>query len=129
MEESLFDSIKHINEHGQEYWTARELMTALEYKQWRRFENIIYRAQDACLSSGNNIHNHFADTGKMVNIGSGAQRKLPDYHLSRYACYFIAMNGDPRKKELFDSNEKDRKISVFFIVIPNQNALLSPILI
>lgn len=98
MEESLFDSIKHINEYGQEYWTARELMTALEYKQWRRFENIIYRAQDACLSSGNNIHNHFAEAGKMVNIGSGAQRKLPDYHLSRYACYLIAMNGDPRKR-------------------------------
>ena len=96
--ESIFESIKHVNEYGVEFWYARELQTALEYKQWRRFENIINKAKDACQNSGNDVSDHFANVGKMVDIGSGATRTLEDYELSRYACYLIVQNGDSRKK-------------------------------
>lgn len=100
MEESLFDSIRHVNEYGQEYWTARELMSVLEYKQWRQFSDAIERAKVACSISGNDAYEHFAEVRKMINLPKGAHRAIPDYHLSRYACYLIAMNGDPRKKAI-----------------------------
>lgn len=96
--EALFESIKHVNEYGVEFWYARELQIALEYKQWRRFGNIIDKAKEACQNSGNDISDHFANVGKMVDIGSGATRTLEDYELSRYACYLIVQNGDSRKK-------------------------------
>ena len=96
--ESLFESIRHVNEYGEEFWYARELQIALEYKQWRRFCNVIDKAKEACIGSGNIISDHFADVGKMVNIGSGAERELEDMELSRYACYLIVQNGDSRKK-------------------------------
>ena len=98
--ESLFESIKHVNEYGQEYWTARELMPVLEYKQWRRFSETIDKAKNACEASDNNISDHFAGVGKMITVGKGGQREVEDYHLSRYACYLIAMNGDPRKQAI-----------------------------
>lgn len=97
-DESAFESIKHINEYGQEYWLARELQKVLEYEQWRRFDDVISKAKTACNEAGMVISDHFADVGKMVGIGSGAQREVDDYALSRYACYLIAMNGDPRKQ-------------------------------
>ena len=96
--EATFENIKHTNEYGQEFWYARELQQALEYSQWRRFEETIERAKTACLQSENSIEDHFANVGKMVSIGSGAQRKIDDIMLSRYACYLIVMNGDPRKQ-------------------------------
>lgn len=96
--EQTFESIKHINEYGEEYWLARELQPVLEYAQWRRFSDAIERAKLACQNSGFAIENHFADIGKMVDIGSGAERKIDDVMLSRYACYLIVMNGDPRKE-------------------------------
>lgn len=96
--ESLFESIRHLNEHGQEFWYARELQEALEYAQWRRFKETIERAKEACENSENNVSDHFADVGKMVALGSGAEREIEDIELSRYACYLIVMNGDPRKK-------------------------------
>lgn len=96
--ESLFESIRHVNEYGQEFWYARELQVALEYKQWRRFCNAVDKAKEACANSGNSVSDHFADIGKMVNIGSGAGREIDDIELSRYACYLIVQNGDPRKK-------------------------------
>ena len=97
--ESLFESIKHINEYGMEYWTARELMSVLEYKQWRRFSDAIERAKEACEASGHRVSDYFANAGKIVKTGV-ATKEIEDYHLSRYACYLIAMNGDPRKKAI-----------------------------
>ena len=96
--EQTFESIKHINEYGEEYWLARELQPVLEYTQWRRFSDAIERAKLACKNSGYEIEDHFAGVGKMVDIGSGAEREIDDVILSRYACYLIVMNGDPRKE-------------------------------
>ena len=103
MTSSLFESIRHINEYDQEYWSARELQTILWYDKWERFEWAIDRAIESCKNSKQAPKDHFADAGKMVSIGSWAERKLSDYHLSRYACYLIAQNGDPRKTEIAEA--------------------------
>lgn len=96
--EQTFEDIKHYDENGEEFWYARELQKVLEYSQWRRFSETIERAKLACQNSGYNPANHFANVGKMVDIGSGAEREIDDVILSRYACYLIVMNGDPRKE-------------------------------
>ena len=96
--ESLFESIRHTNEYGEEFWIARELQVALEYTEWRNFSKVIDKAKIACENSGNIISDHFVEANKMVYIGSGAERIIEDYELSRYACYLIVQNGDPRKK-------------------------------
>lgn len=96
--EQTFESIKHISEAGQEYWFARELQPVLDYSQWRNFNEAVERARLACKNSGINPEDHFADVSKMVEIGSGAVRRVDDIMLSRYACYLIVMNGDPRKE-------------------------------
>lgn len=98
--ENLFESIKHENEYGQEYWLARELQNVLDYKLWQKFHNIIVKAQEACKSSGNVVSEHFIQVDKMITLGNGAEREVIDYQLSRYACYLIAMNGSPRKKAI-----------------------------
>ena len=95
---TIFESIKHINEYGNEYWYARELQNILDYKEWRKFEGVITKAKEACINSEYIIEDHFVDVDKMVKIGSKAERKVNDYKLSRYACYLIAQNGDSRKK-------------------------------
>lgn len=96
---SQFDAITH-EDYGIEYWKARELMILLGYDRWENFENAIVRAMDACKNSDGLIDDHFRETTKMVPIGSGAQRAVKDYLLTRYACYLIAQNGDPRKDEV-----------------------------
>ena len=95
---SIFEGIKHIDEFGNEYWFARELMPVLEYKLWQRFKDVISKAMDTCRGSDYNISNHFIGTDKMVDIGSNTTRKIKDYKLSRYACYLIVQNCDSRKK-------------------------------
>lgn len=95
-----FEELRQANEHGAEYWSARDLQTMLGYSQWRRFEDAVKRAMTSCEASGNKPDYHFADAGKMVDLGSGSQREVEDYHLSRFACYLIAQNGDPRKPEI-----------------------------
>lgn len=95
--ESLFESIKHINEYGQEFWYARELQVALEYKRWDKFLNVIKKAKVACANSNNLVDNHFSHVGKMVKAGV-APKDIGDIALSRYACYLIVQNADSRKK-------------------------------
>lgn len=92
----MFESIKHIDEDGNEYWLARELQKVLEYKDWRYFDAVIEKAKIACQNSRISDIDHFVVDNKMVNIGSGAKRKQKDYRLSRYACYLIAQNANPR---------------------------------
>lgn len=96
--EQTFERIKHIGESGTEYWLARELQSVLGYTQWRNFSEAIDRAKMACENSGSRAEDHFADVSKMVPIGSNAAREVDDVMLSRYACYLIVMNGDPRKE-------------------------------
>lgn len=95
--ESLFESIKHINEYGQEFWYARELQVALEYTKWENFKKVIEKAILACQNSDNLIPDHFAEVRKIVEAGV-TSKPIEDYELSRYACYLIVQNGDPRKK-------------------------------
>ena len=95
-----FESIKHIDEYGNEYWEARELQEALQYTEWRKFEGVIDKAKIACEWGGYKALDHFGEAAKMVEIGSSTKREVPDYKLSRYACYLIAQNGDSRKKSV-----------------------------
>ena len=95
-----FESIKHTDEYGNEFWLARELMIALEYKRWDKFCNVIENAKIACEKSNNIMSYHFSQVGRMVEIGSKASRNIMDVKLSRYACYLIAQNGDSRKKSV-----------------------------
>nr|DAL30271.1 MAG TPA_asm: DNA-damage-inducible protein D [Caudoviricetes sp.] len=98
---SKFDELAHVDEStGIEFWYARELQAAFSYSQWRRFNEVIEKAKLSCNVSGNIVSNHFADVGKMVDLGSGASREIADVKLTRYACYLIAQNGDPRKEEI-----------------------------
>lgn len=96
--DETFENIKHVNEYGNEFWYARELQSILEYTQWRRFSDAIERAKLACSNSGFVVSEHFADVGKSSPMPNGGVRILEDYILSRYACYLIVMNGDPRKE-------------------------------
>lgn len=96
--ETVFESIKHVNEFGQEYWLARELMEALEYFKWGNFEKVIDKAKLACKLSENIVTDHFAGAGKTIMMPKGATKQISDYKLSRYACYLIVQNADPRKK-------------------------------
>jgi len=96
--DKIFEDIKHTNEYGAEYWLARELARVLEYTQWRNFVSVIEKAVEACVNSGFDIDDHFADVSKMINLAKGAKREIEDIELSRYACYLIVQNADPRKK-------------------------------
>ena len=98
--EKMFEDIKHIDEEGKEYWLARELQTALDYKEWRKFENVIYKAKIACNNSNIDINEQFVGIDKLSINVNGGKRIINDYKLSRYACYLIAQNGDSRKKTI-----------------------------
>jgi len=93
-----FEDSKQTDENGLEFWYARDLATILEYAKWENFSKVIKRAMLACRNSGFSIDDHFPEVRKMVDIGSDAKRKLADYKLTRYACYLIVQNGDPRKE-------------------------------
>ena len=96
--ETIFESIKHVGDDGNEYWYARELQKVLEYTEWRKFVGVIKKAINSCKASNYVASDHFVGADKMINLGKGGQRKVSDYKLSRYACYLIAQNGDSRKK-------------------------------
>ena len=94
-----FDAIvKHIPDGITEFWYAREIMTALGYDRWENFSKVIHKASIACETAGGAVVNHFRGVTKMVQVGSGAERLVEDIMLTRYACYLIAQNGDPRKE-------------------------------
>ena len=97
IEYKRFEDIKRIREDGSEYWSARELGPALDYAQWRNFSKVIDRAMIACENSGHSVSNDFAEVSKIVEAGATSKPKK-DYELSRYACYLIVQNGDPRKE-------------------------------
>lgn len=93
-----FEDIRHVDENGMEFWYAREFMNVLEYKDWRYFDAVIEKAKTACINSNISVDDHFVVNNKMVQIGSGAKREQKDYSLTRYACYLIAQNANPRLK-------------------------------
>ena len=93
-----FEDIKHIDENGVEFWYARELQLVLNYKEWRKFENVINKAKESCKNSDIEISEHFVDVDKTIKMPKSATKIIRDYKLTRYACYLIAQNGDSRKK-------------------------------
>lgn len=95
--DNRFESLRNLSEDGAEFWYARELQIVLDYREWRKFEQVIKKAIIACKSSGYEDSDHFVQLDKMVEIGSGASRKIKDYRLSRYACYLIVQNADANK--------------------------------
>lgn len=96
----IFEKIKHIDEYGNEYWYARELQKALEYKEWRKFKGVIDKAKITCENSNYNVLDHFVQVDKMVEIGSKTNRKIIDFKLSRHACYLVSQNGDSHLKAI-----------------------------
>lgn len=101
--ESLTDNFEahaHQTDEGVEFWLARDIQHLLGYSKWDNFLNVVSKAKTACEVSGHPIEDHFADVGKMVDLGSGSQREVDELMLTRYACYLIAQNGDPRKQEI-----------------------------
>jgi len=97
-QDSIFESIKKINEFGSEFWMARQLAKILNYRDFRNFQKVIEKAKIACKNSGEDISDHIGETTEMVEIGSGASREMNSYALSRYACYLIVQNSDPAKE-------------------------------
>lgn len=98
---AAFDNVIQRDDENQiEFWYARDLMPLLGYERWENFDKVIQRAVDSCYTAGIPIVNHFREVTKMVRLGSGAQRNVKDYMLTRYACYLIAQNGDPQKEQI-----------------------------
>lgn len=95
---SLFEKIRQTDEKGNEFWMARQLAKVLEYTDFRNFSSVVAKAIEACKNSGQPVENHVVEFNEMVAIGSGAEREMPSYKLSRYACYLIVQNADPSKE-------------------------------
>ena len=96
--ETIIEKIKQVDEYGNEYWKARDLMSLLEYSKWENFHNVIKRAMLACKASGNDVNYCFPEVRKSIISGKGKQTFILDYNLNRYACYLIVQNANPKKK-------------------------------
>jgi len=97
---ATFEAHAQQTEGGVEFWLARDIQHLLGYAKWENFLNVVSKAKTACEVSGHKVADHFPDVRKMVDLGSGSQREVEDLMLTRYACYLIAQNGDPRKQEI-----------------------------
>ena len=95
---SIFESIKHIDENGGEYWYARELAKALDYSEWRNFKKVLNKAVLSCKNSNNDINEHLVEVTRVLTVGNNSKMKVLDYKLTRYVCYLIAQNGDSKKE-------------------------------
>lgn len=102
-EQSPFENIKHLDPDGTEYWLARELMVPLGYRSWQFFVPVVEKAQTACSQSNYHVDDHFMRVHDLITHGKGGTRKIPNIRLTRYACYLIAMNGNPRKQAIADA--------------------------
>jgi len=104
MEKTIFEQIKHVKEDGTEFWKARELYKLLGYAEYSKFIPVIIKARESCKNSKQAASDHFARVSEMIKIASGTEketfRKIKNFHLTRYACYLIAQNGDPKKEEI-----------------------------
>lgn len=96
--DNVFESIKHVDEDGNEFWYARELSNVLEYKDWRNFLKVLNKAKDACKNSGFNVNEQLVGVNKLSNRNNNAQINIQDFKLSRYICYLIVQNADPSKE-------------------------------
>lgn len=125
-----FENIRRTKEDGTEYWSARELSEVLEYTQWRNFTKVVDKAKLSCKNSGQELNDHFAEVSKMVEIGSNTARPLLDYELSRYACYLIVQNGDPRKEVIalgqtyFAIQTRKQEVAEYFNQLDEDNKRL-----
>ena len=99
--EKIFEDIKHIDKFGSEYWLARELQHVLDYSQWRRFESVVDKAKITCKNSDLNVNEQFANVGKLSKRSNNVIVEIPDYKLSRYACYLIVQKYDSLKPVVF----------------------------
>lgn len=100
IKENFDDTIHNVANSDVEFWYARELMPLLGYERWENFEKAVKRSMDSCETAGITVSDHFREVTKMVQLGSGSQRAVKDYMLTRYACYLIAQNGDVKKEEI-----------------------------
>ncbi len=96
--EIIFEGIKHIDDYGNEYWLARELAKVLEYRDWRNFLKVLNKAKEACINSGYNVEEQLVEVNKLSKRNNNATANIQDYKLSRYICYLIVQNSDPRKE-------------------------------